>query len=52
VRDLPHLLGRERPAVAAVWHPTSGPIAIGWCVALSILGSWWALRLYDRDPAH
>jgi ABC-2 type transport system permease protein len=28
----------------------NGPIAIGWCVALSILGSWWALRLYDRDP--
>ena len=28
----------------------SGPTAIGWCVALSILGCWWALRLYDRGP--
>jgi ABC-2 type transport system permease protein len=29
----------------------SGVVAIGWCVAISILGYVWARRLYDRDPA-
>jgi ABC-2 type transport system permease protein len=28
-----------------------GLIAIGWCVAISVLGYLWARRLYDRDPA-
>jgi ABC-2 type transport system permease protein len=30
---------------------SSGLIAVGWCLALSILGLVWALRLYDRIPA-
>jgi ABC-2 type transport system permease protein len=28
----------------------SGAIAIGWCVAISLIGYLWAMRLYDRDP--
>jgi ABC-2 type transport system permease protein len=27
-----------------------GPIAVGWCVAISIAGFLWARRLYERDP--
>ena len=30
----------------------SAIVAVGWCVALSLLGFLWALRLYDRIPAH
>jgi ABC-2 type transport system permease protein len=28
----------------------SGLLAVGWCVALSILGYLWARRLYERPP--
>jgi ABC-2 type transport system permease protein len=28
----------------------SGLLAVGWCVAISILGFLWARKLYDRDP--
>ena len=28
-----------------------GLIAVGWCVAITIVGNVWATRLYDRDPA-
>lgn len=28
----------------------SGAIAIGWCVAISLVGFLWAMRLYERDP--
>jgi ABC-2 type transport system permease protein len=30
---------------------TSGLLAVGWCVGISIVGYLWARRLYDRDPA-
>ncbi len=29
----------------------NGPLAIAWCVAISVGGYLWALRLYDREPA-
>jgi ABC-2 type transport system permease protein len=29
----------------------SGPIAVAWCVAISLIGFLWARRLYERDPA-
>jgi ABC-2 type transport system permease protein len=29
----------------------TGPIAIAWCVAITVAGYLWARRLYDRDPA-
>jgi len=29
----------------------SGVVAVGWCVAISVVGFLWARRLYDRDPA-
>ena len=28
----------------------SGLLAVGWCVALSVLGYLWATRLYERPP--
>ena len=28
----------------------NGLIAIGWCIAISLVGYLWALRLYNRDP--
>ena len=28
----------------------SGPLAVGWCIALTVVGYLWARRLYDRDP--
>src|SRR6476620_8707296 len=28
----------------------SGPHAVGWCIALTVVGYLWARRLYDRDP--
>jgi ABC-2 type transport system permease protein len=30
---------------------SSGVLAVGWCVGISIVGYLWARRLYDRDPA-
>jgi len=30
----------------------SGLIAVAWCVAISLIGSLWARRLYERDLAH
>ena len=27
----------------------SGVLAVGWCLAISVVGYLWALRLYDRD---
>jgi ABC-2 type transport system permease protein len=30
---------------------SAGPIAVGWCVAITLVGYLWARRLYDRDPA-
>ena len=29
----------------------SGPIAVAWCVAISVLGFLWSRRLYERTPA-
>jgi ABC-2 type transport system permease protein len=29
----------------------SAPIAVGWCVAIALLGYLWSLRLYERVPA-
>ena len=29
----------------------SGLLAVGWCVAISVVGYLWARRLYDRNPA-
>ena len=29
---------------------TSGAVAVGWCVAVTLVGYVWARRLYDRDP--
>ena len=28
----------------------SGAIAIGWCLAISLVGYLWSMRLYNRDP--
>ncbi|MFI5262630.1 MAG: ABC transporter permease, partial [Candidatus Limnocylindrales bacterium] len=30
---------------------TSGLVAVGWCVGISVVGYLWARRLYDRDRA-
>jgi ABC-2 type transport system permease protein len=30
---------------------STGLVAIAWCVAITIAGYVWALKLYDRDPA-
>jgi len=30
----------------------SGVIAVAWCIAITIVGYLWAMRLYNRDPAH
>ena len=30
---------------------TDAIVAVGWCVAISVLGYVWALRLYEREPA-
>ena len=30
---------------------SSGLIAVGWCVAISVLGYLWAIRLYNRVPS-
>jgi hypothetical protein len=29
----------------------TGLIAVGWCVAITLVGYLWARNLYDRDPA-
>ena len=29
----------------------SGVVAVGWCVAISVVGYVWARRLYERNPA-
>jgi ABC-2 type transport system permease protein len=29
----------------------SGPIAVAWCVAITLFGYLWTRTLYDRDPA-
>jgi ABC-2 type transport system permease protein len=29
----------------------SGALAVGWCVAISVVGYAWARRLYERDPS-
>ena len=29
----------------------SGVLAVGWCVAISLVGYLWARRLYERNPA-
>lgn len=29
-----------------------GLIAVGWCIAITLVGYVWARTLYDRDPAH
>lgn len=29
---------------------SQGLIAVGWCVAITVVGYAWARRLYDRDP--
>jgi ABC-2 type transport system permease protein len=29
----------------------SGVVAIGWCVAISVVGYLWSRRLYDRSPS-
>lgn len=28
----------------------SGPLALAWCIAISVLGYLWAIRLYNRVP--
>jgi len=28
----------------------SGIVGVGWCVAISVAGFLWAMRLYERDP--
>ena len=28
----------------------SGPIAVGWCVAITVVGFLWSRRLYERTP--
>ena len=30
---------------------STGLVAVAWCVAITIAGYVWALKLYDRDPA-
>jgi ABC-2 type transport system permease protein len=25
-------------------------VAVAWCLALGLVGAWWAMRIYDRDP--
>ena len=30
---------------------SSGVVAVGWCVLISVVGYLWARRLYDRNPA-
>jgi ABC-2 type transport system permease protein len=30
---------------------SGGVIAVAWCVAITLAGYLWALKLYDRDPA-
>ena len=30
---------------------STGLIAVGWCVAITVLGYLWSRRLYNRDPA-
>ena len=30
---------------------SGGPVAVAWCVAITIVGYVWARRLYDRDPS-
>ena len=30
---------------------STGLVAVVWCVAITVVGYVWALRLYDRDPA-
>ena len=29
---------------------TSGVLAVGWCIVISLVGYLWARRLYDRNP--
>lgn len=29
---------------------TSGALAVGWCVAIAVVGYLWAMRLYERPP--
>jgi ABC-2 type transport system permease protein len=29
----------------------SGVLAIGWCVAITLVGYLWAMKLYERPPA-
>jgi ABC-2 type transport system permease protein len=29
----------------------SGVLAVGWCVAISVVGYLWSMRLYERPPA-
>ena len=31
---------------------SSGVIAVAWCIAFSIVGYVWAMKLYNRNPAH
>jgi ABC-2 type transport system permease protein len=30
---------------------TSGILAVGWCIGISVVGYLWSVRLYDRGPA-
>jgi ABC-2 type transport system permease protein len=30
---------------------TSGVLAVGWCLAITVVGYLWARRLYEHDPA-
>jgi ABC-2 type transport system permease protein len=30
---------------------TSGVLAVAWCLAISVVGYLWAMKLYDRNPA-
>jgi ABC-2 type transport system permease protein len=29
----------------------SGVLAVAWCVAISLVGYLWAMKLYERPPA-
>ena len=29
----------------------AGTIAVAWCVAIMVIGTFWSVRLYNRDPA-
>ena len=31
---------------------SSGVIAVAWCIAFSVVGYVWAMKLYTRNPAH